>query len=120
MTPARVVYITAVGTVLALALVLQSAAIRQSGYRLEELRAGIVEGQTENAIYRAHISKLKSPRRVMMLVEALGLGLEIRPVPAARTEGAPADAVTDTTQPAPLAEVSPGQPTTVASLAAGL
>ncbi len=120
MTPARVVYITAVGTVLALALVLQSAAIRQSGYRLEELRAEIVEGQTENAIHRAHISKLKSPRRVMMLVEALGLGLEKRPVPAARTESAPADAVTDTTQPAPLADAPPGQPTTVASLATGL
>ena len=120
MTPARVVYITVVGTILALALVLQSAAIRESGYRLEELRAEIAEGQTENAMHLAHISKLKSPRRVLALVEALGLGLEERPVPAAGTEGVPTDAVTDTSQPAPLADAPPGQPTTVASLAAGL
>ena len=103
MTPARVVYIALVATALALALVLQSAAIRESGYRLEDLRAEIAEVRTEHAVHLAHVSKLKSPRRVLSLVQTLGLGLQERPVEVDGVE-----AVEDTTQ---------SEQTTVASLA---
>ena len=126
MTPARAVYITALGTVLALALVLQSAAIRESGYRLERLRAEITEARTEHALHLAHISKLKSPRRVLALVETLGLDLQERPVEhavdpaiaaAAAEPAEPVKVLNTNPNAAPLADPPPGQPTTVASLA---
>ena len=39
MTPARAIYVIALASLLALAVVRQSAALRETGYRLEQLRA---------------------------------------------------------------------------------
>jgi hypothetical protein len=80
MTPARLLYVLALVTALALALVWQSARVRQAGYRAAELRAQIAEQKAERAVHGAHLSKLRSPQRVVSLVRWLGLELEERTV----------------------------------------
>ncbi len=72
---ARVLYVQAVVTALALCVVWQTAQIRKEGYCLEELRREKERCETEVHSYRAHIEKLKSPQRVLHLVEALRLPL---------------------------------------------
>ncbi len=83
MTPTKLLYALALLTALALALVWQSARIRQSGYRVAELRAQIAEQKAELALHEAHLSKLRSPQRIVGLARWLGLELEQRAVVAA-------------------------------------
>jgi len=97
MTPRRFLYILGLVTALAMTVVWQSAALRGTGYRLEELRSQIAEQRAEQAIHRAHLSKLKNPRRILALAEWLGLDLEERAVTRRAIAGgtAPVTALAD-------------------------
>ena len=76
MNPVRIIYVLSVVTALALCLVWQTREVRQAGYRLEELRREAECRQTEVHVYQAHVSKLKTPQRILKLVESLGLPLQ--------------------------------------------
>lgn len=90
MTPTKSIVCILLGTALALAVVRQSAILRQAGYRLEELRGDIAEEKAEYAVCEAHVCKLRSPKRILALAERLGLELERpAPSPAAPVEAAP-------------------------------
>jgi cell division protein FtsL len=103
MTPAKSVFCILLATALALAVVHQSAVLRQTGYRLEQVSREIAEEKTEYAVHEAHVCKLRSPKRILALAEQLGLDLEHpapedggRPVggdqaPETRDEVAPPD-----------------------------
>jgi cell division protein FtsL len=107
MTPRRYACLLALATALALGVVWQSAALRGAAYRLEDLRARVTEQKAELALHRAHVSKLKNPRRILGLAEWLGLDLRERAVPPARAivrRGAPPDSV------AALADLSRSEP----------
>jgi len=80
MTPTRLAAMLLLATALALAVVHQNARIRQAGYELSELHGRIAEQRAELAIHKAHLSKLKSPQRILALVAWLGLDLQERPV----------------------------------------
>ena len=80
MRVARILYVQAVLTALALCVLWQGVLVRQAGYRLERLRRDAEERQAEVEKYRAQVSKLKSPQRVVQLVEKLGLNLALPPV----------------------------------------
>ncbi|NLW49461.1 MAG: hypothetical protein GXY85_01275 [Candidatus Brocadiaceae bacterium] len=98
MTPIRVTAIIFLATALALGVVWQNARIRQVGYELSALNGRLAEQRAELAIHKAHLSKLKSPQRIVALVEWLGLDLQERPVPLPpRPDGAgtPADVPAD-------------------------
>lgn len=76
MMSGKLVYGLVGATALALAVVYESAALRRTGYRLQELRAEIAEQQAERSIYQSHLSKLRNPQRIMRLVAWLGLDLQ--------------------------------------------
>jgi len=80
MTPGKFFYLLGLATALALCVVRQNAALRTAGYRLQDLRDEIAEQEGERAVYRAHLSKLKSPQRIRSLLACLGLDLCERPV----------------------------------------
>lgn len=86
MTPARLIATFVLAMALALAVVQQSALLRQTGYRLSELRAQIAGEQAELAVHRSHLSKLRNPQRIQALVSWLGLDLREPPVAAALAE----------------------------------
>jgi len=86
-TPGKVIYALLIATVLALAVVYQSATRLRIGYQLQDLRSQIVEQQAERVLYQTHLSKLRNPKRVMRLVAWLGLDLQA-PMTFA-TEGGP-------------------------------
>jgi len=75
MTPGKVAYVILLGTVLALAVVWQNALLRNTGYHIQELRTQTAEQRSQRAAYRAHLSKLRNPRRIVRLVAWLGLDL---------------------------------------------
>jgi len=81
MAPARLFYFLLLATALALAVVWQNAALRQAGRRLEALRSEVAGQRAEQLIYRAHLSKLRNPQRIVRLVQWLGLDLSERQVP---------------------------------------
>ena len=68
-------YVQALVAALALCVVQQGHQVRHVGYRLEELRQQIRSSQVEIQKHKAQISRLKSPQRIVHLVEALGLDL---------------------------------------------
>ena len=78
--PPRLLCLLLLATALALAVVWQNAALRQAGRRLESLRAELAEERAEQLTYRAHLSKLRSPQRILRLVQWLGLDLSERVV----------------------------------------
>jgi len=78
--PPRLLCLLLLATALALAVVWQNAALRQAGRRLESLRAELAEERAEQLTYRAHLSKLSSPQRILRLVQWLGLDLSERVV----------------------------------------
>lgn len=71
----RIIFVKVVLAALALCIVWQSRAVRREGHRLEKIerRAETVERQIQRC--EAHISKLKSPQRIMRLVNSLGFDL---------------------------------------------
>ncbi len=75
MNVVRILYVEAVLTALALCVVWQAAEVRKAGYRLEALRRERERRTAELQSYRAHVGKLKSPQRILHLVETLGLRL---------------------------------------------
>jgi hypothetical protein len=81
MTPGKTAYLMALATLLALCLVWQSASLRNVGYRIESLRRETAEQRDQAVAYRAQLSRLKSPRRILGLVDWLGLQLA-EPEPA--------------------------------------
>ncbi|MHC4789694.1 MAG: hypothetical protein ACYS8K_10905 [Planctomycetota bacterium] len=81
MTPGKLGYLILLSTLLALGVVWQSATIRQTGYRLEELQDQIAEQEAEAALFQAQLSKLRNPQRIVALVNWLGLELQERAVP---------------------------------------
>ncbi|MCD6416090.1 MAG: hypothetical protein J7M08_05280 [Planctomycetes bacterium] len=93
MTPAKVLCVMLLGVLLALCVLRQSALMRQMGYRIERLQAQMERQQTERARYMAHISRLKSPRRIVGLIAWLGLDLqESRPPERPRIPTNPTEA----------------------------
>lgn len=72
----RTIFVLCVVTALALCVVWQAREGRRAGYRLEELRREAECRQAEVHVYQAHVSKLKTPQRILKLVESLGLPLE--------------------------------------------
>lgn len=82
MTPTRSAALLVLATAFALAVVYQNARIRQTGYELSGLYGKIAEQRAELALHKAHLSKLKSPQRIIALVAWLGLDLQERPVVA--------------------------------------
>jgi cell division protein FtsL len=98
MTPARLAAVLVLATVLGLAVVHQNAHIRQAGYELSALNGRIAEQRAELAIHKAHLSKLKSPRRILALVDWLGLDLRERPVAPAAPQVAAAEDASRTTE----------------------
>ncbi len=90
MSPAKLAYLVILGAALALAVVWQSAQMRRVGYRTQDLRTELNQWHAELAARRAHVSKLKNPRRIVALVDWLGLELhEPEPTTLARAEGGP-------------------------------
>jgi hypothetical protein len=89
MTTPKAIACILLATALALAVVYQSAALRQAGYRLEEARRDIAEEKADYAVYEAQVCKLRSPQRILALAERLGLELE-RPTPADTKRSSPA------------------------------
>jgi len=88
MTSTRLAALLVLATAFALAVVYQNARIRQTGYELSGLYGKIAEQRAELALHKAHLSKLKSPQRILALVTWLGLDLQERPVVAdARVPG---------------------------------
>ena len=71
----RVLSVQATVAALALCVVWQSSVARQSGYRLEELRREIASSEAEVHKYEAQLSKLKSPQRILSLLDQFGLDL---------------------------------------------
>jgi cell division protein FtsL len=86
----RVIFLQVVVAFLALCVVWQSRMARWEGHRLEKLQRRVQEREEQIQRCRAHISKLKSPQRIMQLVQALGLRLE-HPASAAETSTEPQD-----------------------------
>ncbi|MGD2174323.1 MAG: hypothetical protein PVJ27_02885 [Candidatus Brocadiaceae bacterium] len=76
MTPGKVLLMMVLSAAFALAVVWQSAAMREAGYRLQDLRSQIVEQRARRAVYLTHLSRLKSPRRIVALLDWLGLDLQ--------------------------------------------
>ena len=120
--PPRLLCLLLLATALALAVVWQNAALRQAGRRLESLRAELAEERAEQLTYRAHLSKLRSPQRILRLVQWLGLDLSERAVrpadepPAQRhqTNGPVAAPVPQSERTKPAAAVArEGQPAAV-------
>ena len=72
---AHVFYIQAVVTALALCVVWQGSLARKIGYRQEVLSRRIELRAAEGKEYRAQISRLKSPQRILYLVDSLALNL---------------------------------------------
>lgn len=68
--------IQAVITALALCVVWQGSLARRAGYRQEELRRKIELYAAEAHEYRAQTSKLRSPQRILYLVNYLALDLK--------------------------------------------
>lgn len=84
----KCIYIMALAAVLALGCVWQAVRLRSAGYRIQELSQQIAEEQHSRELYRAHLSKLKSPGRITTLVAWLGLDLqEPAPNPATQQAG---------------------------------
>jgi len=71
----RILYIQAVLTGMALCVVWQGSLTRQAGYRQELLRRGIQSCEADAQDCKAEISKLKSPHRILYLVNYLALDL---------------------------------------------
>lgn len=71
----KVVFIQIVIASLGLCLLWQSRLARQTGHQLDQIqkRASNVEAQIQRC--EAHLSKLKSPQRIMRLVQTLDLNL---------------------------------------------
>jgi cell division protein FtsL len=72
----RVIFVEVVIAALALCTVWQSRVARREGHRLEELQQRVRRREERIQRCRAHISKLKSPQRIMRLVQSLGLRLQ--------------------------------------------
>jgi cell division protein FtsL len=87
MTLGKFIYLLAVATAVALCVVRQNAALRATGYRVQDLREEVADQEGERATYQAHLSKLRNPQRIQSLVAWLGLDLCERSVatPVART-----------------------------------
>ena len=86
MNIARVLYIQVLLTALGLCVIWQDTLVRQEGYRLERVGRDIENARTEVQKYKAQISKLRSPQRIVTLVRRLGL--EVEQAPAAQDAGA--------------------------------
>lgn len=105
MTPGKVAYLILLGTVLALAVVWQNAMLRRTGYRIQELGTQAAEHRSQAAACRAHLGKLRNPRRIVRLVARLGLDLRAPSVsPIDGTALAEADETADTSSPVTVAE----------------
>jgi len=76
---AKCLYIFAVATALALLVVWQSTVVRSGGYLLARLEKEVEREQWRGRMYRAQVSKLKSPARITRLLGQLGIELEIAP-----------------------------------------
>jgi len=75
MRVAKVFYIQAVVTALALYVVWQGALIRKTGYRQELITRTIECYEADAQEYSAQISKLSSPQRILHLINYLALDL---------------------------------------------
>ncbi len=95
MTTGKTIYVLALATALALAVAWQGARLRRTGYRVQELKEAVAQQQYRCDMYRAHLSKLKSPQRITALVEWLGLDLLEQPPHLAES------ALAEATQPEP-------------------
>ncbi len=105
MTPGKVAYVMVLATALALAVVWQNALLRSTGYRVHELHTRVAEQHSEQAAHRAHLSRLRNPRRVAHLVSWLGLELEAPSVgPAAGTAVASSEHEPEPAPPVTVAE----------------
>jgi len=76
---AKCLYIFAVATALALLVAWQSTVVRSGGYLLARLEREAEREQWRGRMYRAQVSKLKSPTRITRLLGQLGIELEIAP-----------------------------------------
>ncbi|MHC4480124.1 MAG: hypothetical protein ACYS1C_04030 [Planctomycetota bacterium] len=103
MTPGKLGYLILLSTLLALGVVWQSATIRQTGYRLEELQDQIAEQEAEAALFQAQLSKLRNPQRIVALVNWLGLELQERAVP-------PTEMIVERVRSAAVVAVLPDEP----------
>ena len=83
MKVAKILYIRAVPTGLALLVIWQGAVIRSRGYRLQDLKERCARERVRTKKYKAQINKLQSPMRVMHLVRKHQLDLKNAPVPPA-------------------------------------
>ena len=104
MRESRSLYILALTTFLALIVVWESAAIRRKGYALEQINAHLKREQALQGIYRAQITKLSSPRRILRLVKRLELNLVQSPQAPPPLAGQDARAVEGQSGIAALAE----------------
>ena len=78
----RILWVEAIVTALALCLVWQARESVQAGYLLDARQRQVEACEAEVQALRAHVSKLQSPHRILMLVHSLELPIE--PLPAGR------------------------------------
>jgi len=76
----KVFYVQAIVAALALCIVHEGHETRQIGYRLESMRRETESRVVEAQKRTAQIGRLKSPQRILHLVEALELDIEQPPV----------------------------------------
>ena len=80
---ARVTCVLAICTALAMAVVWQSKLVAGAGHELQSLRCVIRRERAVGEIYRLQVSQLRSPGRIVKLVDDLALGLVQEPLPEA-------------------------------------
>ena len=99
----KVFYVQAVVAALALCIVHEGHEARQIGYRLESMRRETESRVVEAQKCTAQIGRLKSPQRILHLVEALELDIEQAPVTGELADAAGAPAADGETSPPPVA-----------------
>ncbi len=87
MRESKSLYILALTTLLALLVVWESAAIRRKGYALQQISSNLKREQALQYLYRAQITKLSSPQRILRLVRRLELDLVQSPQAPRRLAG---------------------------------
>jgi len=83
----KLAYVLSVSTVLAVVAIWQSRLLMETGHRLRDIRGELQRQRAIGRLYSAQASKLRSPQRIVHLVNDLQLGL-IHPGPSGR-QGAP-------------------------------
>ena len=80
----RIICVLALSTTLALVVVWQSKLVARAGHDVQGLRGAFRREKAVGEIYRLQVTQLRSPRRIVKLVDELALELVQEPLPETR------------------------------------